>query len=275
MDCVGFFVLSLQPHFPCSNPPAGLQPKLEPRRTPDPLPGTLVRVEPLDVIAQTADWVAFNKPAGLVVHRSRGANDRHTVVSLAREQFGFEIYPVNRLDRQTSGVIVMARSKDAARELSTAFAERTVEKTYQAVVRGWPLSLEQPRHSIDRPLGGKPAFTAIRLLKAAEFPEALGRFPTARFSLLELSPRTGLTHQLRRHLRGWGYPIINDRKHGDDKLNADFFQRFRIKRLLLHSRALKFPCGGETHQVQTDWNGRITGLLDYLGLKSMAEMGHL
>lgn len=229
-------------------------------------------MEPLNVLAESDDWVAFNKPAGLVVHRSRGANDRHTLVSLARESHGPDLAPIHRLDRPTSGVILMAKSRDAARELSQAFAERQVRKVYEAVVRGWPLQPGDPPVTIDRPLSGKPAATRVRTLALSTFPEALGRYPTARFGLLELEPTTGLTHQLRRHLRGWGYPIINDRKHGDDKLNTDFLARFGVRRLLLHARRLEFPFGGRIHTVQVDWNGRITGLIDYLGLRARTEV---
>ncbi len=86
----------------------------------------------------TDHWIAVNKPSGMVVHKSRGANDRHTLVSVMRDHLGPDVFPVNRLDRQTSGIILMARDRDSARELSTAFAERAVFKTYEAVVRGCP-----------------------------------------------------------------------------------------------------------------------------------------
>lgn len=218
------------------------------------------------IVAQTEHWIAVDKPSGMVVHRSRGANDRYNLVAVMRSHLGPEVYPVNRLDRKTSGVVVMALSKDAARELSMAFAERQVEKEYEAVVRGWPPLDPGQEWILDRELSGRPAFTTVSLLARTELDIQLGRYPKTRLARLALRPRTGLTHQLRRHLKGWGYPIINDKQHGDTKLNPRFFEVYGIKRLLLHSRRLTFPFEGKSHTVEADWNARTRGLLDFLGL---------
>lgn len=223
-------------------------------------------METPNILAQTDDWLAVDKPSGMVVHRSRGANDRHNLVSVMREACGPSVAPVNRLDRQTSGVIVMAKNRDAARELSQAFADRTVEKTYEAVVRGWPPLDFGQEFLIDRDLTEKAAETRVQLMKRVELDVCLGRYPTTRLARLRLHPKTGITHQLRRHLKGWGYPIINDKRHGDTKLNPLFHEKYGIKRLLLHSRSLTFPFGGERHTVVADWNGRSLGLLEFLGL---------
>ncbi len=220
-----------------------------------------------NILASSDHWVVIDKPSGMVVHRARGANDRHNLVSLMRAELGPDVYPVNRLDRQTSGVIVMARSKDAARELSKAFAERTVNKVYEAVVRGWPPLEPGEFFEIDRALSDKPAFTRVEVLAKTELEVSLGRYPKTRLARVRLYPKTGVTHQLRRHLKGWGYPIINDRRHGDTQINPKFRETFGVKRLLLHSHSLEFPFGDERHQVKTDWNGRALGLLEFLGLK--------
>lgn len=220
-----------------------------------------------NIVAQADGWVAVDKPSGMVVHRARGANDRHTLVSVMRELLGPDLFPVNRLDRQTSGVIVMARSKDAARELSTAFAERQVQKTYEAVVRGWPPLKPGQTLLIDRVLGDKSALTEVDVLTTTELDVSLGRYPTTRLARVRLRPATGITHQLRRHMKGWGYPIVNDKRHGDTQLNPRFHQTYGVKRLLLHSRRLVFPFGQETFTAEADWNGRALGLLAYLGLE--------
>lgn len=225
-----------------------------------------------DIICQTDRWVAVNKPSGMVVHRSRGANDRHTLVSTMRAALGDNVFPVNRLDRPTSGVILMARDKDAARELSEAFAERTVEKTYEAVVRGWPQFPEDSQEIlIERELTGKQASTRVQLLCQCVVDEPLSKHKTTRLSRVVCFPKTGLFHQIRRHLRGLGYPIVNDRKHGDDKLNHAFLARYGVKRMLLHSRSLTFPFQGESFTATANWNGRSLGLLQYLGLNLPEE----
>ena len=219
------------------------------------------------ILATTDHWVVLNKPSGMVVHRARGANDRHNLVNVMRTQFGPEVYPVNRLDRQTSGVMVMARTKDAARELSKAFAERTVTKVYEAIVRGWPPLEPGEIFEVDRPLTDKPALTRIEVIAKTEIDVALGRYPTTRLARVRLYPKTGIHHQLRRHLKGWGYPIINDSRHGDSQINPNFRETYKIKRLLLHSRSLEFPFGGEQCRVEAEWNGRPLGLIEHLGLK--------
>jgi tRNA pseudouridine65 synthase len=188
-----------------------------------------------------------------------------------RDLLGPDVFPVNRLDRATSGLVVMARCKDSARELSTAFAERTVFKTYEAVVRGWPPLGPDDEHLIERELSGKAASTTIRILHKALIDSQLGLHPQTRLARLELFPKTGLFHQLRRHLRGWGYPILNDHKHGDRPLNRTFKERYKVKRMLLHSRKITFPFGGEIFTAEADWSGRGRGLLHHLGL--MPEAG--
>ena len=223
------------------------------------------------IVAQSDHWMVVNKPSGMVVHRSRGANDYHTLVRVMRDEYGPDIFPVNRLDRQTSGIILMARSRDAARELSTAFAERTVRKTYEAVVRGWPPLEEDEEHLIDRELSGKPASTRIRLVAKTLLDVCLSHHPQTRVARLRMFPKTGLHHQIRRHVRGWGYPIVNDQKHGDRTLNRGFHDSYKVKRMLLHSKAITFPFQGEEYTAECDWSGRTRGLLHHLGLMPEAE----
>lgn len=224
-------------------------------------------MNPPKILDSSQDWVVVDKPSGMVVHRARGANDRYSLVAVMRQELGPEVYPVNRLDRQTSGVIIMARSKEAARELSSAFAERQVEKVYEAVVRGWPPLEPGESFEIDRELSGRPALTRVDVIAKTELDVSLGRYPKTRLARVRLYPKTGVTHQLRRHLKGWGYPIINDSRHGDTQLNPKFRQAYGIKRLLLHSHRLTFPFAGERHTAESDWNGRVLGLLEFLGLK--------
>lgn len=223
-------------------------------------------MNPPKILADSEHWLVVDKPSGMVVHRSRGANDRYSLVAVMRAELGPEVYPVNRLDRQTSGVIVMARSKDAARELSAAFAERRVGKVYEAVVRGWPPLEPGESLTIERELSGRAALTRVEVLAKTELQVSLGRYPTTRLARLRLQPATGVTHQLRRHLKGWGYPIINDSRHGDTQLNPKFLAAYGIKRLLLHSHQLSFPFADQLYSVEAPWTGRLLGLLDFLGL---------
>ncbi len=214
----------------------------------------------MQILYQDDQLVAVNKPAGLLVHRS--AIDRHETrfaLQLVRDLIGRRVYPVHRLDKPTSGVLLFALSPEAARSLTEAFTARQPEKTYLAVVRGvlpesglidYPL-VEEPDRMTDRlaslDKGPQAAVTAYRLLAQVEFPVAVGRYASSRYSLLAASPRTGRKHQLRRHFKHLFHPVIGDTRYGEGRHNRFFRTEFDCHRLLLHAVELAFlhPCTGE------------------------------
>ncbi len=188
--------------------------------------------------------VAVNKPSGLLVHRS--PIDRHETrfaLQQVRNQLGRHVYPVHRLDKPTSGVLLFGLSPDSARELSLQFTRRSVHKEYLAVVRGhcpeqgcidYALR-EKPDRLIRRetPSQPQPAITRYRRLATVEIPVAVDRYSHSRYSLVSLSPETGRRHQLRRHMKHIGYPVIGDAKHGKGVHNRFFQARYACPRLLL------------------------------------------
>lgn len=199
------------------------------------------------------DWlVAINKPAGLLVHRS--LIDKHETqfaVQLLRDQIGQKVYPVHRLDRPTSGVLLFALDAAMARALTEQFTQGLVLKTYIALVRGfcgpvgvidYALKEELDEIADAKADPNKPAQTAItyyRTLEHFELPFPSGKHPTSRYSLLELQPKTGRKHQLRRHLKHIFHPIVGDTTHGDGKQNKLFQEQLGCERLLLHAQALQ------------------------------------
>jgi tRNA pseudouridine65 synthase len=207
------------------------------------------------------DWlVAVHKPAGLLVHRSL-IDKRATDFALqrVRDQLGRRVYPVHRLDRPTSGVLLFALDAGTARTLTAQFTAGQVVKTYQAIVRGYL----EPAGVIDHALREEPdaladahadpnkapqmAITHFRRLATVELPYPVSRYPTARYSLVELHPKTGRKHQLRRHLKHIFHPIIGDTTHGDGRHNQFFARHFANQRLLLAATALQLrhPQSGE------------------------------
>ena len=198
--------------------------------------------------------VAMAKPAGLLVHRS--AVDRRETASalqLTRDRIGRRVYPVHRLDRPTSGVLLFALSPETATVLGAAFSNRQVVKRYLAVVRGivpekgvidHPL-VEEPDRKVDRlARSGKEAqeaVTSFRLLATAEIPLPSGRHATSRYSLVEARPLTGRKHQIRRHCKHLHHPVIGDTTHGAGFHNRRFRDDFGCPRLLLHALALTVP----------------------------------
>ena len=238
-----------------------------------------------EVIYRDEYLVAINKPSGLLVHRS--PIDRHETrfaVQLLRDQIGQRVYPVHRLDKPTSGVLLFGLSSDSARRVSAQFMAGTVRKHYLAVVRGHcPESgsidhalSEQPDRIADRDRRARPAgserpaqqaLTHFQRLATAEIPVAVDRYPQTRYSLVALQPVTGRRHQLRRHLKHVGHPIIGDAKHGKGVHNRFFQAQYDCHRLLLACTALQLahPYGGETISLGARLDAPFLRVLDAFG----------
>lgn len=234
----------------------------------------------LDILFRDEHYLAVNKPSGLLVHRSD--LDRHETefaLQLARDQVGQHVYPVHRLDRPTSGVLLFGLSPEAARRAAGAFAAAAVEKTYLAVVRGraadeavidYPLRELTERYAgngdaaVD---GYQEAVTSLQRLAVAELPFPSGKFATSRYSLLQIKPRTGRRHQIRRHLKHLFHPIIGDTTYGDGRHNRLFREQLGCTRLLLHAAELSFchPWCGELVQISAPLDEDFLGIMVRLG----------
>ncbi|TDX31506.1 tRNA pseudouridine synthase C [Modicisalibacter xianhensis] len=203
----------------------------------------------LPIVYQDESLVAVRKPSGLLVHRTALARgESRFALQIVRDQLGRHVYPVHRLDRPTSGLLLFALSPSIANALGEAFTAQQVRKRYLAVVRGvgpeheW---LDNPLREEDgsRPkaeMPAQPACTQIRRLDSVELPVQVDRYPQARYSLMEARPTTGRRHQIRRHLSLRGYPIIGDAKHGKGRHNRFFRDQLGCSRLLLAAVGLGF-----------------------------------
>jgi len=209
--------------------------------------------QPLDIVYQDQYMVAINKPAGLLVHKSYLARkETYFAMTMLRDQLGQYVYPIHRLDRPTSGVLLFALSSDIARLLSEVFQAREVTKGYIAMVRGHMLGgdkLDYPlKEELDKiadkkaQLDKEPqeAMTQWQQLLHGEFDAPIGNYEKARFSLVALKPLTGRKHQLRRHLAHLRHPIMGDTTHGDGKQNKYFKAHLGQQRLMLHASQLHF-----------------------------------
>ncbi len=195
----------------------------------------------LEIVYENEQLIAINKPHGLLVHRTRIAADaREFAVQMLRDQVGAKVYPIHRLDRKTSGVLLFAKDPATCGQVQRLFRERKIRKCYKAIVRGH-LSA---RGRIDYPLreGDKirEAITDYELIEHFEIPVPHGKFETSRYSLAALFPRTGRHHQLRKHLAHIFHPIIGDRPHGCNKQNRLWKERFAMTNMLLHAESLHF-----------------------------------
>lgn len=213
----------------------------------------------LEILYQDQYLIAINKPAGMLVHRSW--LDKHETVfamQTLRDQIGQHVFPIHRLDRPTSGVLLFALDSNTARMMSEQFEQHQIQKSYLAVVRGYllgegridyPLKVVQDKIA-DKFSGDKEpqaAITDYQSLATVEMPYPAGKFSTARYSLVQLFPQTGRKHQLRRHLKHLFHPIIGDTNYGDLHQNRAFTANTGCDRLFLHSNQLQFT---HPHRLQ-------------------------
>ena len=198
----------------------------------------------LPVLYQDEALAVVDKPAGLMAHDSalaRGETD--FAADRLREQFGKPIFLVHRLDRATSGCLLLAFDRETASALGKTLMSGEVAKDYWAVCRGWPA---EQRFVVDHPLDGgpgkplkKPAQTAFEVLATCELPVPSAGFEASRYALLQASPLTGRFRQIRRHLKHLSHHLIGDSSHGDGRHNRNF-RMLGIHRMLLHARRLAF-----------------------------------
>jgi tRNA pseudouridine65 synthase len=222
----------------------------------------------LEILFQDDHLIAVNKPAGLAVHRSKMVgNADEFMMDLLREQIDGRLHLAHRLDRATSGVILIARSSEVAAALGEQFMGRTVRKRYLAVTRGWP---DPEEASIDYPLPGsretgprREARTDYRRLATTEVPITLGRYEQQRYALVLAEPHSGRFRQIRKHFAHIHHPLIGDCQHGRGDHNRLFKQYFSSHRMLLHALRLDFahPVTGDAMGLEAPLDGTWQQLL--------------
>lgn len=224
----------------------------------------------LSIIFEDENFVAINKPYGLLVHRTKISEDTVFALQLLRDKIGQKVFPVHRIDRPTSGVLIFGKSSEAAQKLALLFREHTIEKEYLAVVRGF---VEDSR-TINSPLKTErakieqEAITHFTRLDRNELPFAIGkRYKTARFSFVSVKIETGRTHQIRRHFSHIRHPIIGDVRHGDVKQNKYFKNELGIERMLLHAKILSFknPYNKDQIIIEAELDKQFSTSLNLLG----------
>jgi 23S rRNA pseudouridine955/2504/2580 synthase len=180
---------------------------------------------------EDGEILVLDKPPGLASQPGEGV--RVSLVEAVERDFGFKPFPLHRLDKETSGCVVVAKTSAAASRWARIVESRALGKTYRAIVSGEP---EGERGLFDEAVptrsGDKEASTRWRLL---------GSFDA--YSYLELELGTGRTHQIRIHLAGRGLPILGDDRHGDFALNKRLRREAGVRRLMLHARSLTLPDG--------------------------------
>ncbi|RBO82868.1 pseudouridine synthase [Marinomonas aquiplantarum] len=232
----------------------------------------------LDILYQDEFLVAVNKPAGLLVHRTHLAKDEEdAVVQRLRDQTGQWVFPVHRLDRGTSGVLVMAFSPEIARGLAEQFSQSQTEKTYHCLVRGfspeeghidYPLAKlnEQKGRSRFKITGTeKEAETLFKRLHRYQLPIPVSRYPEMRLSLLEVTPKQGRKHQIRRHFKHLLNPLVGDTCYGCRHINKALRAQWgEDLRLMLHASSLSFahPVDGHRLTIEAEFPNTLQDVIN-------------
>jgi 23S rRNA pseudouridine1911/1915/1917 synthase len=227
----------------------------------------------LSIVYEDSDFLVVNKPAGIAVHKTRPNDPQHTVVDelLAHNpaiatagEDSLRPGIVHRLDKETSGLMVVAKTNTAFFHLKEQFKNRTVSKIYVALVHGKP---KTPQGTITAPLGkiGTKQTTQIKGKRELDERDAITDYRTLKnyrdFTLLEVTPHTGRTHQIRVHLKSIGCPIAGDTLYGPQKLSNPP----GLTRLFLHAQRLSFvTSNGSALSFETDLPDELTRVVENL-----------
>jgi len=235
----------------------------------------------LEILYKDDYLVVINKPSGLLVHKSMiDPHEIYFAMKMLRDQIGMWVYPVHRLDKPTSGVLLFTLDSTTAKIMSEQFKAHTMQKKYIAVVRGWvdesgfidhALSVKNDKiaDKDSKEKESQEAKTAYKMLDKVEIPHAVGRYEKTRYSLVELEPKTGRKHQLRRHMKHISHHILGDTKYGRGEHNKLIRKHYNCYRLLLHAISLEIshPYTNERLIFEADLDDTFKSVFDSFGWK--------
>mgnify|MGYP006095007001 CR=1 FL=1 len=201
-------------------------------------------ISSIEIIFEDEYLVAVNKPNNFIIHESHYSRNirETTLLAFLKEQLGYQVYPAHRLDRKTSGIIILLKDKEYASQFQELFMSKSIQKTYYAIVRGF----SPPAGTIDSPVKNddtgiyKDALTQYKTIANVMVDIPVQPYDSSRYSLVQLMPETGRMHQLRKHLNKISYPIIGDYKYGDRFHNRMFETEFNCIYMFLHAHQLEF-----------------------------------
>ena len=199
----------------------------------------------LEVVFEDEYILCVSKPNNMLVHHahhSRNVADETSLLQFIEQEKGLKVFPIHRLDRKTSGIILLAKETQYVSKFQELFTKNEIQKTYFGIVRGFSPDTK----TIDSPVKGrdanvhKEALTLLKTIEKITLNIPVKPYDSSRYSLVELSPKTGRMHQLRVHSNKISHPLIGDPKYGDKNHNMMFEENFGCKNLFLHAGKLEF-----------------------------------
>ena len=217
----------------------------------------------IDILFEDNELIIVHKPNNILIHNSYYARNikESTLLDLLYDQLNFNCYPVHRLDRKTSGILVLTKKKEFVSQFQELFNSNNIEKSYLGIVRGVVIEkkiIDSPVKNADTNVY-KDAKTICEPLQSIELNIPVHPYNTSRYSLVKLTPHTGRMHQLRIHMNKVSHPIVGDYKYGDRFHNRMFENEFNCTNMFLHAHKLKFkhPITNEemtlTTTLPSDW----------------------
>lgn len=221
-------------------------------------------ISSIEIVYEDEFIVVVNKPNNFIIHESHYARNirETTLLEFLQQQLGYPVFPAHRLDRKTSGIILLLKNKEFVAQFQDLFTTNSITKTYYAIVRGF----SDKSGIIDSPVKNddtgiyKAALTKYETVNAVTLDIPVQPYNSSRYSLVKLQPATGRMHQLRKHLNKISHPIVGDYKYGDRFHNRMFEANFNCIYMFLHAFQLDFthPITKEKLQLSAnfpnDWN---------------------
>ncbi len=224
-----------------------------------------------EILTENEDFIAINKLAGEAVHASAHIGNAPVILQNLRDQIGQRLYPVHRLDQPTSGVLVFAKSSEAASVLAEQIRENQWQKEYHCICRGWmeeSLVCEKPLKKLNGK-DPKEALTTFESVQKWLLPYGNDRFPQTRVQKIKAFPKTGIYHQIRRHLNHLNFPIVGDRMHGDNKFNHLLKEKSEVEGLMLHAKRLSFDWRKKRIEIEAPYPNSFIELEKFLDQQHM------
>ncbi|MBT4791057.1 MAG: RNA pseudouridine synthase [Halobacteriovoraceae bacterium] len=211
----------------------------------------LLIMEQIEILQNCKTWLVVNKPAGLSVHNNE---DDTNLIKLLDRQGHKGLSPINRLDKETSGIMILSFDSDVSRNLQASLSEQSTLKSYLAIVKGtfsqenqkgsWNQDLTNKAEGRKNPLGMKKdrvkSLTNFKVIKANKY-----------LTLLELTIETGRQHQIRKHCLSQKHQVIGDQRYGDQKFNTLIKKKYLFNNMALHSHRLSFKFENKNYSFST------------------------
>jgi len=197
----------------------------------------------MNILYEDEYIIVIDKPSKMMVYPTPMAKNCHWFATKELAKLGYaKLHTIHRIDRPTSGVLLFAKQKEMAKQMSLLFREGKVKKTYNCIVRGHTEAEGEITKELKKDGEGdlQKAKTKYKTLQHFELDEEISRYPQSRFSLLEVEPISGRMHQIRRHFSHLRHPIILDIRYGDRHYNKFIKKQYEIENIMLHAKFIEF-----------------------------------